>query len=144
MAKGNPFCFKAQIGANLKKQKSYSFDPFANLSETEQKLVLGGKLSSDIQTLRNSSSIRVEGQNLLWTEQSGPENLDSITWPRAATSAEVFWTGATLPDGTARNVEEALPRLHDIRYRMVQRGVNAIPLQPEWCAVRPGECDLDS
>lgn len=30
-----------------------------------------------------------QGQQLLWTEQSGPENLDSIVWPRAATSAEV-------------------------------------------------------
>jgi hypothetical protein len=29
------------------------------------------------------------GQQLLWTEQSGSENLDSITWPRAAVSAEV-------------------------------------------------------
>jgi hypothetical protein len=29
------------------------------------------------------------GQQLLWTEQSTPENLDSIVWPRAASSAEV-------------------------------------------------------
>ncbi|KAI9436475.1 glycoside hydrolase superfamily [Lactarius indigo] len=34
------------------------------------------------------------GQQLLWTEQSGPQNLDSIVWPRAAASAEVFWSGA--------------------------------------------------
>ena len=26
--------------------------------------------------------------------------------------------------------------------RMRQRGVNAISLQPEWCALRPGVCDL--
>lgn len=84
------------------------------------------------------------GQNLLWTEQSSPSNLDSIVWPRAATSAEIFWTGATLPNGVARNVGEALPRLHDVRYRMVQRGVDAIALQPEWCAVRPGKCNGDS
>ena len=55
---------------------------------------------------------------------------------------QVFWTGATLPDGTPRNVTTALPRLHDIRYRMVQRGVKAINLQPQWCALRPGVCDL--
>jgi hypothetical protein len=29
------------------------------------------------------------GQQLLWTEQSDPSNLDSIVWPRAAASAEV-------------------------------------------------------
>ncbi|KAF8827998.1 hypothetical protein HHX47_DHR4000559 [Lentinula edodes] len=84
-----------------------------------------------------------EGEQLLWTEQSGPENLDSIVWPRAASSAEIFWTGDTLPDGFDRvgNISEALPRLHDVRYRMVQRGIKAIRLQPEWCALRPQMCD---
>jgi len=78
------------------------------------------------------------GEQLLWTEQSGPSNLDSIVWPRAAASAEVFWSG---PGG---DVKTALPRLHDIAYRFVQRGVKAIPLQPQWCALRPGACDIDS
>jgi len=103
-------------------QKAYSFDPFNGLTAAQQKLVLGG-------------------EQLIWTEQSGPENLDPIVWPRAAVAAEVFWTGATLSGGTARNAQEALPRLHDVRYRMVQRGVKAINLQPMWCALRPGQCD---
>ncbi|KAF8903094.1 N-acetylhexosaminidase [Gymnopilus junonius] len=106
-------------------QKAYTFDPLANLSASQSSLVLGG-------------------QQLLWTEQSGPQNLDTIAWPRAAASAEIFWTGSTLPDGTAANVVEALPRLNDIRYRMVQRGINAINLQPQWCALRNGQCNLDS
>ncbi|KAF9478204.1 N-acetylhexosaminidase [Pholiota conissans] len=100
-------------------QKSYSFDPLANLTPDQHKFILGG-------------------QHLLWTEQSNPANLDSIVWPRAASSAEVFWTG---PGG---NVGTALPRLHDIAYRFRQRGVNAIALQPEWCALRPGACDLNA
>ncbi|KAJ4482530.1 beta-hexosaminidase [Lentinula aciculospora] len=105
-------------------QESYTFDPLANISSDQVSLVLGG-------------------EQLLWTEQSGPENLDSIVWPRAASSAEVFWTGDTLPDGFDRvgNISEALPRLHDVRYRMVQRGIQAIRLQPEWCALRPQVCD---
>ncbi|CDO72187.1 Glycoside Hydrolase Family 20 protein [Trametes cinnabarina] len=98
-------------------QHAYSFNPTANLTAEESKLVLGG-------------------QHLLWTEQSGPQNLDSIVWPRAASSAELFWTG---PGG---NVSTALPRLHDVAYRLRQRGVDAISLQPEWCALRPGACDL--
>ncbi|CAE6464182.1 unnamed protein product [Rhizoctonia solani] len=98
-------------------QKAYSFDPLNGTTGDQASLVMGG-------------------QSLLWTEQSDPSNLDPIVWPRAAASAEVFWTGAN------RNVTEALPRLHDIRYRMVQRGVRAIALQPEWCAVRPYACDL--
>ena len=98
-------------------QLSYSFDPTANLTADEATLVLGG-------------------QHLLWTEQSGPENLDDIVWPRAASSAELFWTG---PGG---NISTALPRLHEVAYRMRARGVQAISLQPEWCALRPGACDL--
>ncbi|PPQ65899.1 hypothetical protein CVT26_000919 [Gymnopilus dilepis] len=99
-------------------QKAYTFDPLAGLKPSEYHLVLGG-------------------QHLLWTEQASPSNLDSITWPRAATSAEVFWSG---PRG---DVGTALPRLHDIAYRFKQRGVNAIALQPEWCVLRPGACDVD-
>lgn len=38
----------------------------------------------------------------------------------------------------------ALARLNELRYRLVDRGVNAIALQPKWCVLRPGECDLDS
>ncbi|TEB39996.1 N-acetylhexosaminidase [Coprinellus micaceus] len=100
-------------------QKAYSFNPLANITKDQEKLVLGG-------------------QQLLWTEQAGPSNLESIAWPRAAASAEVFWSG---PGGDVRT---ALPRLHDLAYRYIQRGVKAIALQPEWCALRPGKCDLDA
>ncbi|KAK1230412.1 Glucosamine-6-phosphate isomerase (Glucosamine-6-phosphate deaminase) (GNPDA) (GlcN6P deaminase) [Marasmius sp. AFHP31] len=98
-------------------QKAYSFNPTANLTESEAQLVLGG-------------------QQLLWTEQAGPQNLDDTVWPRAASSAEVFWSG---PGG---NISAALPRLHDIAFRMNKRGIDAIPLQPLYCALRPGVCDL--
>ena len=98
-----------------------------NLSTAQAKLVLGG-------------------QHLLWAEQSGPENLDPIVWPRAAASAEVFWTGPVRDGdgdgGDGRDVRTALPRLHELVYRFRRRGVRAISLQPEWCALRPSKCDL--
>ena len=74
----------------------------------------------------------------MWSEQSGPANLDSIVWPRAATIAELFWSG---PGGDVRT---ALPRLHELAYRYVRRGVNAIALQPQWCALRPDACNIDA
>ncbi|KAJ3732372.1 N-acetylhexosaminidase [Lentinula guzmanii] len=98
-------------------QYAYSFDPIANMTDAQAKLVIGG-------------------EHLLWTEQSHASNLDPIVWPRAAASAELFWSG---PGG---DISEALPRLHDIAFRMTQRGVGAIALQPLWCALRPGVCDL--
>ncbi|EIW81469.1 glycoside hydrolase family 20 protein [Coniophora puteana RWD-64-598 SS2] len=117
--KGNSWCdpFKTW-------QYAYTYDPLANLTATQAALVLGG-------------------EQILWTEQSGPENLEPVVWPRAASSAEVFWSAAQ-PSGQPLNATEALPRLHDVRYRMVQRGLNAINLQPQWCALRPHECDLYS
>ncbi|TBU57872.1 N-acetylhexosaminidase [Dichomitus squalens] len=112
-------------------QRAYSFDPLANLTEDQHHLVLGGQMP-------------------IWSEQSSPENLDPIIWPRLAVAAEVFWTGATLPDGSPRlgpnatSGRNALARLNELRYRLVDRGVSAIALQPKWCVLRPGECDLDS
>ncbi|GAA5900768.1 hypothetical protein JCM5296_004890 [Sporobolomyces johnsonii] len=103
-------------------QKIYSFDPFANLTESQHSLVMGGEA-------------------LAWSEQISPTNLDSMVWPRAAAAAEVFWTGGSV-EGGKRSVSEALPRLHDWRYRAINRGVGAAPLQPHWCALRPGACDL--
>ncbi|KAF7300512.1 Beta-hexosaminidase [Mycena chlorophos] len=109
-------------------QHAYTFDPLANISAAQAHLVLGG-------------------EQLLWTEQSDTNNLDSIVWPRAAVSAEVFWTGASRVwngETLALDGREAQARLHDVRFRMVQRGVKAIPIQPMWCALRPGLCYLDS
>ncbi|KAG8964045.1 N-acetyl-glucosamine-6-phosphate deacetylase [Tulasnella sp. 425] len=68
--------------------------------------------------------------------------LDSKLWPRAAAAAEVFWTGAVGPDGQPRSVTEAFPRLQDFRYRLVERGIRPVALQPYWCALRPHACDL--
>jgi len=82
--------------------------------------------------------MKLIGQQLLWAEQSSPSNLDSQVWPRAASSAELFWSG---PGGDVRT---ALPRLHEVGFRFVRRGVDAIALQPEWCALRPNACDVDA
>jgi hexosaminidase len=92
---------------------------------------------------------------LLLTTQTDETNFESVMWPRAAALAELFWTGAkddgTYPRSRALDSDcsrakliltgsvEAYPRMHDIRYRMVDRGVRAEPLQPHWCALRPGE-----
>jgi len=116
LAKGaTPSCLR--LPKYLQQPQAYSFDPYNNISESQRHLVLGG-------------------QQLLWTEQASPNNLDSIVWPRAAASAEVFWSG---PGG---NGQAALARLHDHAYRITQRGIQAIALQPKWCALRPGMCDL--
>lgn len=116
LAKGTALSHPS-LSKYLWRSQAYSFDPYSNITESQRDLILGG-------------------QQLLWTEQSSPHNIDPIVWPRAAASAEVFWSG---PGG---DVEAALARLHDHAYRITRRGIKAIALQPKWCALRPGKCDL--
>ncbi|TFK27662.1 beta-hexosaminidase [Coprinopsis marcescibilis] len=101
-------------------QRALIFDPLEAIKPHQAHLVLGG-------------------QQMLWAEQTTPENMDPVIWPRAAASAEVFWSGAL--KGSDRTLLTALPRMHDLRFRMVQRGVKAITIQPYWCALHPGGCD---
>ncbi|ODN91414.1 hexosaminidase [Cryptococcus wingfieldii CBS 7118] len=112
---GNSWCDPLKSWAKI-----YSFDPFLDVEDDERHLVLGGQTS-------------------LWAEQTDETNLEPTIWPRAAALAEVFWSGPG-PDGRPRSTISALPRMHDVRYRMVSRGVRAAPLQPHWCALRPGAC----
>ena len=80
----------------------------------------------------------------LWGEQSDENVLDGLLWPRAASAAEVYWTGASATTNgqmEERSMTEALPRLHDWRYRIVGRGIQATPIQPLWCALRAGQCE---
>ncbi|KNZ53161.1 beta-hexosaminidase [Puccinia sorghi] len=74
--------------------------------------------------------------NRTWTVSSG--RILFFEAPRALSTAELYWTGTE----RVRSVTEALPRIHDMRYRLVQRGIRATPLQPHWCALRPDQCDL--
>lgn len=95
-------------------QKIYLFNPVEGLTDDEAKLVIGGEV-------------------VLWSEQSDTTNFEPLLWPRASAAAEVLWSGPQSLD-----VNEALPRLHDFRFRIVTRGVKAAPLQPFWCVVNGG------
>jgi hexosaminidase len=63
--------------------------------------------------------MRPTGQAALWSEQAGPEVVDSLLWPRAAAVGEVWWLGEGGVNGEGLNATTALGRLHDFRYRMV-------------------------
>lgn len=113
--------------------KTYEFDPLEGTDVTP-----------------NGASRVLGGEATLWSETVDGNVLDGWIWPRAAAASEVFWTGPSFvrhnnhSRGKAstiqRSVTEALPRLHDVRFRMVDRGVAAQPLQPFYCALRPDAC----
>ncbi|CBQ68118.1 related to exochitinase [Sporisorium reilianum SRZ2] len=113
-------------------QQAYSFDPAATIANATAATAAGGK------------GVRerfVGGESAVWSEQIDPVNLDAKVWPRAAAGAEVWWTGEMV-GGAKRDKVEALPRMLDLRWRLVRLGVGAEPLQPQWCATRPGECNF--
>ena len=84
--------------------QAYTFNSLGNLTITQARLIL-------------------DGQQLLWTEQSDPQNHDSIVWPHAAASTEVLWTGL------GGDVRTALPRAV-LGYVFRRRGMHAISLLP--------------
>ncbi|KAH9165511.1 N-acetylhexosaminidase [Lactarius sanguifluus] len=108
---GNSWCEPFKAWQNVQyAPPSDTFDPLANLTAALVPLV-------PLLCL------------VLWTEQSGLQNLDSIVWPRPAA-------------GHGGNVSAALPHLHELGYRLRNRGLRAIALQSVWCALRSFACDL--
>ncbi|XP_035545810.1 beta-hexosaminidase 2-like [Juglans regia] len=102
-------------------QTIYNYDITYGLSKEEAKLVLGGEVA-------------------LWSEQADRTVLDARIWPRASAMAETLWSGNRDEMGM-RSYAGATDRLNEWRYRMVQRGVKAEPLQPLWCVRNPGMCN---
>ncbi|KAF5470890.1 hypothetical protein F2P56_011377 [Juglans regia] len=102
-------------------QTIYNYDITYGLSKEEAKLVLGGEVA-------------------LWSEQADRTVLDARIWPRASAMAETLWSGNRDEMGM-RRYAGATDRLNEWRYRMVQRGVKAEPLQPLWCVRNPGMCN---
>lgn len=91
-------------------QNFYLNEPFDKTwTNAERKLVLGG-------------------EGCMWGEQVDDTNFDSRVWPRACAIAERLWS-----DESINSVTDALPRLISHRCRLVQRGVRADPLFPDYC-----------
>uniref|UniRef100_A0AAU8L1I2 Beta-hexosaminidase n=1 Tax=Sogatella furcifera TaxID=113103 RepID=A0AAU8L1I2_SOGFU len=75
----------------------------------------------------------------LWTEQVDEHSLDGRLWPRMAALAERLWTNPSTPWQAAEE------RMLQQRERLVQMGIAAEALQPEWCRQHEGDCpDLRS
>jgi len=74
------------------------------------------------------------GEVAMWTEQTDDMVLDSRLWPRSAAFGERMWSN---PDESWRLAET---RMIAQRQRLVQRGIHADRLQPEWCHQNEGLC----
>lgn len=97
----------------------YVYDPLVDIPSDLQSSIEGGEVH-------------------LWTEQTDPVDLDQKLWPRAASAAEVLWSGPR----NASMIEDASKRLAEWRERVVvDHGVSAGVVQMTWCLMEGG-CDL--
>lgn len=88
--------------------------------------VMGGERHSQI----------IGSEVALWSEQADDQSLDGRIWPRALALAERLWSD---PSTTNR---EAEPRILLQRERLVENGIRAEMLQPEWCVQNEGSCPI--
>ena len=70
----------------------------------------------------------------MWSEQVDSAALDSRLWPRAAAMAERLWSD---PKSSWIHAEH---RFLKHRERLVQFGINADSIEPEWCLQNQGHC----
>lgn len=108
-------------------QRIYSYDfPEVKYTKTERPgKILGGSVQ-------------------LWSEQSDANVIDAKIWPRAASLAELLWSGNKQPDNPAvKRLGEFAQRIVNFRERLVARGIRAEALMPRYCITRPHSCDLN-
>jgi hexosaminidase len=72
----------------------------------------------------------------LWSEQVDEFSLDSRFWPRLSALGENLWSK---PLGGFREAESRM-LIH--RLRLVQNGIAAERLQPEWCLLNEDQCPI--
>ncbi|CAH1394321.1 unnamed protein product [Nezara viridula] len=97
---------------------------------------------NDPRTILSKLGIAPELQHLaigaeaaLWTEQADDSSIDNRFWPRASAMGEALWSGP----GSWKGAEH---RLLFHRERLVERGVQADTMQPQWCLQNQGSCYL--
>lgn len=72
----------------------------------------------------------------LWSEQADEQVLDSKVWPRLSALAERLWTNPTT------GWRDAESRMLNHRERLVENGIQAESLEPQWCQQHEGDCPI--
>ena len=81
-------------------------------------------------------SLILGGEAAMWSEQVDGAAVIHKLWPRASALGERLWTD---PD-TSQTWKQAEIRFMNNRNRLVERGIDADALQPEWCHQNEGLC----
>jgi hexosaminidase len=88
-------------------------------------------------TFGSSNSKIVGAEMAVWTEQVDDSNIISVVFPRASAGGERFWSPKNNMNST-----EAVDRILTHRERLVRNLIGASPIQPTWCHLNPGQCNI--
>lgn len=93
--------------------------------------------NNDLKSLGGQYSSQILGaEGALWTEQADHHSLDGRFWPRVSALAERLWTDPR------EGWQSADSRMLVHRERLVENGIAAESLQPQWCLQNEGECPI--
>ncbi|XP_022910196.1 chitooligosaccharidolytic beta-N-acetylglucosaminidase [Onthophagus taurus] len=74
------------------------------------------------------------GEVCMWGEYTDDSTIDGKVWPRAAAAGERLWTDSEEKSG------EVETRFFIHRERLVEAGIKADAITPEWCVQNEGSC----
>lgn len=103
-------------------QKVYENDPMKLLK------------SLGVEAEEGVASLVLGQEATLWTEEADDQSVEQRLFPRVAAMAERLWTN---PTGSWRDAEY---RFVHHRERLVNRGIAADTVQPQWCHQNEGYC----
>uniref|UniRef100_A0A8D8V7U9 Beta-hexosaminidase n=1 Tax=Cacopsylla melanoneura TaxID=428564 RepID=A0A8D8V7U9_9HEMI len=81
-----------------------------------------------------TSPLVLGGEVAMWTEYVDEQSLDGRLWPRTAAAAERLWSNPS------SGSNEAEPRFLQQRERLVEMGIRAETVTPEWCYLNEAQC----
>ncbi|XP_011505330.1 PREDICTED: chitooligosaccharidolytic beta-N-acetylglucosaminidase [Ceratosolen solmsi marchali] len=117
IGEGNNWCAPYKAWQNIYENSPMKILENQGFSKKHKHLVLGSEAA-------------------LWSEQVDSTSVDSRLWPRSAALAERLWSD---PSSSWIHAEQ---RMLKHRERLVQRGILADSLEPEWCLQNQGHCYL--
>lgn len=87
----------------------------------------------DTKILPNNQGVH-GGELCMWGELADDSSIDAKLWPRTAAFAERIWSNPSSRNATV------LYRLLQQRRRLIQLGIEAETIIPEWCQYNEGMC----
>jgi len=96
-------------------------------------------LNDPLFNITENPELVIGGETCMWGESMDPSDVFQRIWPKSAAVAEVLWTYE--PARADFAVELAVPRMHAFRCHLINRNIDAAPLNA-YAPNAPGSCHV--